>query len=94
MNTNVYIHSYHKYFTILVSVLDRIYNLLPSTRACISDTAAHVVNSIFLKQTLNWPVAVPDPAHKHGIFSNEEYKIQLDSQSDFSICNSVPVSIY
>ena len=37
-NTNVYIHSCPKYFTIFTSVLYRTYNISPSTRVCISDT--------------------------------------------------------
>ena len=39
MNMNVYMHSYYILFTTLASVLYRIYNLSPSARACISDTA-------------------------------------------------------
>ena len=34
----IYIHSYYKYFTILVSVLYQTYSLSPSARVCLSDT--------------------------------------------------------
>ena len=37
-NVNVYMHSDHMLFTTFAAVLNRIYNLSPSARACISDT--------------------------------------------------------
>ena len=49
-NTNGYMYSHHKYFTIFVSVLYQTYNHSPSARECISDTTRpfmHVVNSTY-----------------------------------------------